>query len=100
MVKTVSVPSGMVDAQGLKWSPDGRWLAIWDAPSAGYRVCVYTADGHLYREYNGPAMGDAPGLGIRSVEWSPRGDFLAIGGFDRRVTFLSTRTVSFKAKLT
>jgi WD40 repeat protein len=81
------------DAQGLKWSPDGRWIVVWDTPSIGYKVHIFTADGHLYRTYSGPLSEDIQGLGVKSVEWSPRGDFLAIGGHDRRVTLLSTRTV-------
>jgi len=91
VLKTVTLSA--VDAQGLKWSPDGRWLAVWDAPSTGYRIFVYTADGHLYRMYSGEQQGEISGLGIKSVEWTPRGDFLAIGGYDKRVTLLSTRTV-------
>jgi WD40 repeat protein len=92
VVKTVTLPS--VDAQGVKWSPDGRWLVVWDTASVGYKAYLYTADGHLYRVYSGDSE-DTFGLGIRSVEWSPRGDYLAIGGHDRRVTLLSVRTVGF-----
>ncbi|TID18082.1 WD40 repeat-like protein [Venturia nashicola] len=83
-----------VDAQGMRWSPDGRWLAVWDTPSIGYRVYIYTADGHLYRVYNGHCEEDRLSLGVKSIEWSPRSDHLAIGGHDRRVTLLSTRTFS------
>lgn len=94
VLKTTVLQS--VDAQGLKWSPDGRWLALWDTPSIGYKVHIYTADGHLYRIYSGDASNDVLGLGVKSLEWSPRGDYLAVGGHDRRVTLLSTRTVSWK----
>jgi hypothetical protein len=91
VVKAVVLPT--VDAQGLKWSVDGRWIAIWDAPSMGYKVHIYTADGHLYRTYSGYEVDGLQGLGVKSLEWSPRGDYLAIGGHDRRVTLLSTKTV-------
>ncbi|KAJ9638370.1 hypothetical protein H2199_007058 [Coniosporium tulheliwenetii] len=90
VIKTVQLQTA--DAQGLKWSPDGRWLAVWDAPSVGFKIHIFTADGHLYREWNGEVVEGIVGLGVKSLEWSPRGDFLAIGGFDRRVTLLSTRT--------
>lgn len=30
VLKTTTLQS--VDAQGLKWSPDGRWIAVWDTP--------------------------------------------------------------------
>jgi len=89
--KTINVPSA--DAQGLKWNPDGQWLAVWDTPSVGLRVFIFSADGHLYRTHAGELNDGIEGLGTRTLEWSPRGDFLAIGGHDKRVTLLSTRTV-------
>jgi hypothetical protein len=61
-----------VDAQGLKWSPDGRWLAVWDSASSGYKVFIYTPDGHLYRTYTGTENG-FNGLGVKIIEWSPKG---------------------------
>jgi WD40 repeat protein len=98
VIKRVELPT--VDAQNLKWSTDGRWLAVWDSASSGYTLHVYTADGHLYRTitrehpsadevYNEWAV---EGLGIKTVEWVPNGEYLAVGGWDRRVRILSTRT--------
>lgn len=86
-----------IDAAGLKWSRDGRWLAIWDTPSSGYNLCIYTADGHLYRTISREPSDHASewgveGLGIKSVEWVPGNEWLAVGGWDRRVRILSTRT--------
>ncbi|OMP82944.1 WD repeat-containing protein WRAP73 [Diplodia seriata] len=92
LLKTITLPSS--DAQGLKWSPDGKWLVVWDAASIGFKLFVYTADGHLYRTYSGDEDEAIRGLGIKSIEWSPRGDYLAAGGHDQRVTLLSTRTFS------
>ncbi|KAH7389852.1 hypothetical protein BKA66DRAFT_568771 [Pyrenochaeta sp. MPI-SDFR-AT-0127] len=88
-----------VDAAGLKWSRDGRWLAVWDAASSGYKLCIYTADGHLYRTITREPADEASewsveGLGIKSVEWVPGNEKLAVGGWDRRVRILSTRTFS------
>lgn len=85
------------DAAGLRWSRDGRWLAIWDAASAGYKLCIYTADGNLYRSITREPSDDAnewaiEGLGIKSVEWVPGNAWLAVGGWDKRVRILSTRT--------
>lgn len=95
IITRVELPT--IDAVNLKWSPDGHWLAIWDAPSAGYKLHIYTADGHLYRTISRePAeeveAWDVEGLGIKSVEWIPGSEKLAVGGWDRRVRILSTRT--------
>lgn len=92
IVSSFTVPS--VDAQGLKWSPDGRWLGVWDSASSGFKVLVYTSDGHLYRTYKGQEEDGVSGIGVKSVEWSPMGDCLAISGYDNRVTVLGTTTVS------
>ncbi|CAI6336619.1 unnamed protein product [Periconia digitata] len=95
VLKKVDLPT--TDAQGLKWSRDGRWLAIWDSAASGYFLHIYTADGHFYRtitrepsvEHNEWGV---EGLGIKSVEWVPGNEWLAVGGWDRRVRILSTRT--------
>ena len=96
IIKTVLLST--VDAQGVKWSPDGNWLAVWEAASIGYKVYIYTADGNLYRVYSGNTSedggeGEGDALGVRCIEWSPKGD-LAVGDYARRVTLLNSRTVS------
>ncbi|KAK6346391.1 hypothetical protein TWF730_010717 [Orbilia blumenaviensis] len=80
-----SVELSTVDAQALKWSPDGRWIAILESASAGYRVLLYTANGHMFRIHEQPCVG----LGLRTVEWSSSGDFLVLGGYDGSVIFLN-----------
>jgi WD40 repeat protein len=95
LLSRVELPT--IDASNLKWSRDGRWLAIWDAASAGYSLHIYTADGHLYRTITREPSDDVDawgieGLGIKSVEWIPGNEKLAVGGWDRRVRILSTRT--------
>ncbi|KAF1914699.1 hypothetical protein BDU57DRAFT_501301 [Ampelomyces quisqualis] len=95
LLSRVELPT--TDAANLKWSRDGRWLAIWDAASAGYNLHVYTADGHLYRTITREPSDETDtwgieGLGIKSVEWIPGNEKLAVGGWDRRVRILSTRT--------
>ncbi|KAE8350872.1 WD40-repeat-containing domain protein [Aspergillus coremiiformis] len=95
-----------VDAQGLKWSPDGRWVAVWDTASAGTKVLVFTADGQLFRTYAGPpGFDDSLDLGVRGIEWSPvasdRGisEHLAIGKVDGTVDILRCKTFSCSTTL-
>ena len=92
LVKAISLAT--VDAQDLQWSPDSRWLAIWDSTSSGYKVLIYTADGNLFRTFSGGQDIDSVGLGVRTVGWSPKADFLAVGDYDDRVTLLIKNTVS------
>ncbi|GAB1199230.1 hypothetical protein APSETT444_008576 [Aspergillus pseudonomiae] len=95
-----------VDAQGLKWSPDGRWVAVWDAASAGTKVLVFTADGQLFRTYTGPpGFDDSFDLGVRGIEWSPVAnesgvsEYLAIGKVDGTVDILRCKTFSCSTTL-
>ncbi|KAF4290689.1 hypothetical protein KXW98_002929 [Aspergillus fumigatus] len=99
LVNRVNLPTS--DAQGLKWSPDGNWIAVWDAASAGTRLLIYTADGNLFRTYNGsPDSESAFDLGVRSIEWSPAvsqsgtSDLLAVGKVDGTIDILNTKTFS------
>ncbi|KAI9842702.1 MAG: hypothetical protein M1837_006987 [Sclerophora amabilis] len=88
----ISLTLPTVDAQGLRWSPCGRWIAIWDSVASGPKIHIYTADGHLYRSHSGSQDEEVRGLGIKSVEWSPLGDFLAIGDYEDRMSLLSGST--------
>ncbi|KAK6332140.1 hypothetical protein TWF718_002674 [Orbilia javanica] len=83
LIKSIELPT--IDAQALKWSPDGRWIAVLESSSAGYRVLLYTANGHMFRTHEQPCVG----LGLRTLEWSSDGDFLALGGYDGSVIFLN-----------
>ncbi|KAL4788559.1 Quino protein amine dehydrogenase [Aspergillus varians] len=90
-----------VDAQGLKWSPDGRWIAVWEAASAGTKVLVFTADGELFRTYTGLLdYDDSVDLGVRGIEWGPvavhngLSQVLAVGKVDGTVDLLGSKTFS------
>lgn len=91
LVETTELPT--VDAQGVRWSPDGRWLVIWDTASTGYRVVIYTADGHPFRNYEGGQTSENIILGIKSVAWHPNTEYLAIGDYEDHITLLSQNTV-------
>ncbi|KAF9168722.1 WD repeat-containing protein wrap73 [Actinomortierella ambigua] len=43
-VRTFLIPE-LVDVEGVVWSPDGRYLVMWEKPSLGYKVALYTMDG-------------------------------------------------------
>ncbi|EED21447.1 WD40 domain protein [Talaromyces stipitatus ATCC 10500] len=103
-IAKVTLPT--VDAQGLKWSPDGRWIAIWDAASNGTKVLVYTADGQLYRAYTGRSdIENTHDLGVKCIEWTPlkrrhsNSEILAVGKYDGTVDLLNTRTFSCSTTL-
>ncbi|KAE8446705.1 hypothetical protein EG329_011749 [Mollisiaceae sp. DMI_Dod_QoI] len=82
-----------IDAQGLCWSSDGKWLVLWESASQGHRLFVYTADGHLFKTWNGPLSNPeddiALGAGIKIFEWSGNGAYIAIGDYSSRVTLLA-----------
>lgn len=89
-----------IDAQGLKWSPDGKWIAIWDVASSGTKILIFTSDGQLFRTYIGlPDAEDAFDLGVKQIEWSPAtgpngtSEILAVGKVNGNVDLLRTRTV-------
>lgn len=82
-----------VDAQGLSWSADGRWLAVWESASQGHRFFIYAADGYLYKTWNGPlpVAGDTDldlGPGIKLFDWNRLGTHVAIADYSKRVTVL------------
>ncbi|TQB70627.1 hypothetical protein MPDQ_000245 [Monascus purpureus] len=95
LINRANLPT--VDAQGLKWSPDGRWIAIWEAASA---------DGHHLKTYTGsPGFDNSFDLGVKSIEWSPAtgpneiSEYLAIGKVDGTIEILRSKTFSCSISL-
>jgi WD40 repeat protein len=89
-----------IDAQGLAWSPDGRWLVVWDSAAHGHRVLFYTSDGHVFKTWSGPTNPppedrDYPlGAGVKSIQFSADARYLAIGDFSRSVCVLSMASIT------
>ena len=82
------------DARGIRWSRDGKWLAVWDAPSMGPGVWVYAAEGSLLKKWDDGRGGqDGVGLGVEKVEWDIEGR-LVVGMGDGRVVLLGGKSVS------
>lgn len=75
------------DLDGLVWSPDGRFIAVWD-PCVSYRILIYYPDGRFVAEYS--AYDGS--LGIKKVEWSPSAQFLTIGSYDGKCRMLDRYT--------
>ncbi|EGE08320.1 hypothetical protein TEQG_07293 [Trichophyton equinum CBS 127.97] len=57
-------------------------------------VVIYTADGQRFRNYEGSSTGDDDrDFGVRTVEWSPDSQLLAIGKHDGTVELISGTAV-------
>ncbi|KAI1808428.1 hypothetical protein F4811DRAFT_238539 [Daldinia bambusicola] len=74
-----------IDAQGLTWTPDGRWLVVWETSAQAPRVLFYTSDGHIFKDWKGPLpyvsqdMGLQYSAGVKTVALSPDSRRVAIG---------------------
>ena len=88
-----SIDVATTDAQAVRWSPDGRWLAIRDTMSAGYKILIHTADGQLFKILQGGQDDDHVGLGVKSLMWSPNAQLLAVGDAEDRVILYNGTTV-------
>ncbi|KAK0335616.1 hypothetical protein LTR91_008240 [Friedmanniomyces endolithicus] len=82
-----------VDAQSMSWSPDGRWLAVLDTPTASPSVYFYTPDAHQYRSYPSAATQEADGgLGVKALTWSADSRVVALSRYDGTIVLLNTIT--------
>ncbi|KAH7229211.1 hypothetical protein BKA60DRAFT_533108 [Fusarium oxysporum] len=85
-----------VDAHGLKWTPDGQWLLLWDAPAHGHNLLLYTPDGQPFRSIGASSItgGEDADLetGIKNCSLSPDASLCAMGDGSRTVGALSTQT--------
>jgi WD40 repeat protein len=75
------------DLADLKWSPNGRVLCVWES-SLEYKVVIYSPDGTMIKSYS--AYEDA--LGIKTIQWSPSSQLLAIGSYDGKARILNNLT--------
>ncbi|KAK0621360.1 hypothetical protein B0T17DRAFT_286091 [Bombardia bombarda] len=89
-----------IDAQGLVWSPDGRWLVVWESPAHGHKLMFYTADGYLFKTWQGPAsplLEDrdyALGPGVKAAQSSADARYLAVGDSSRRISMFTMASAS------
>ncbi|KAK7432729.1 hypothetical protein QQZ08_000589 [Neonectria magnoliae] len=85
-----------VDAQGLTWTTDGKWLLVWESPSHGHKLLLYTPDGQFFRSIGASTIagGEDADLepGIKFCRLSPDGALCAVGDHSRRVRVLGTQS--------
>jgi WD40 repeat protein len=82
-----SIPLESFDAVELLWSPNDAHLVAWENP-INYRlhaVCPFKGVVLRYQPYDFA-------LGLKAVEFSKRGFFLAAGSFDEKVRLLNAVT--------
>ncbi|KAK0596388.1 hypothetical protein LWI29_015257 [Acer saccharum] len=76
-----------LDMADIEWSPDDSTLVIWDSLME-YKVLIYSPDGRCLSKYQAYESG----LGVKSVSWSPCGQFLAVGSYDQMLRVLNHLT--------
>lgn len=89
-----------IDARGLSWSPDSRWIAVLDTTHADSSLLILTPDGYKYRSYPATqASEEGADLGIKAVTWSADSSVLAVSRYDHTMTLLNTRTFTPNATI-
>ncbi|OMJ07568.1 WD repeat-containing protein WRAP73 [Smittium culicis] len=77
------VPLNTLDSQAVEWSTCGNCICVWDT-IGNYNIQIFNSIGILKNTFAQPDNE----LGIKTVSWSPTGQFLAIGSFDQKVKIL------------
>lgn len=93
-----------LDAQGVSWTPDGKWLLLWESAVHGHRLLIHTSDGQHFRTITAYNLLKGPDaeleLGIRVCQLSPNAETCAIGDYSRDVSILQTHSWRAQMRLT
>ncbi|CAM1505613.1 Fc.00g112500.m01.CDS01 [Cosmosporella sp. VM-42] len=85
-----------VDAQGLTWTPDGKWLLLWESPAHGHKLLLYTGDGQFFRSIGASTFSGGPDAdlepGIKLCRLSPDAALCAVGDHSRTLGLLGTQS--------
>ncbi|KAF9113445.1 WD repeat-containing protein wrap73 [Mortierella sp. AM989] len=99
--------AGVKDVDGIVWSPNGRYLLVWENPIMEFKIAVYAMDGRCLGSYcvtsdtdshtihQGPGFnntGGGGGMGVKSVSWHPGSKLVALGGYDQKIRLLNHLT--------
>ncbi|KAJ6787640.1 hypothetical protein PWT90_06626 [Aphanocladium album] len=91
-----------VDAQAVSWTPDGKWLMLWESAAHGHHLVLYTADGQHFRTITGINLSENPDslleLGIKTCQPSHNSELCAVGDHSRDVVILQTDSWRRKLK--
>ncbi|KAF9171424.1 WD repeat-containing protein wrap73 [Mortierella sp. AD010] len=107
----VTAAAGIKDVDGIVWSPNGRYLLVWENPILELKIAVYFMDGRCVGSYSvapdidgslssyhtsqGPGSSNTTGgggMGVKSVCWHPGSKLVALGGYDQKIRLLNHLT--------
>lgn len=89
------------DAQGIQWTPDGQWIVLWESPTQGRKLFIYSSDGQHYRtldasrlmvKNNSDEIESDMQLGIKTCQLSSDSKLCVIGDHSRGVIVVQTQT--------
>lgn len=93
---TASWNADTVDAQGILWTNDGRWLLIWESPAQGHKLLIHSPDGQHFRSITAENLSRNEDLtlapGIRICQASPHSSLCAIADHSNEVVILCANT--------
>ncbi|KAG0343405.1 WD repeat-containing protein wrap73 [Podila minutissima] len=96
-IHSFAVPE-LMDVEGVLWSPDGRYLVMWENPKMDYKVVVYSMEGRCHGVYQAQDVGSVSGvagpvfMGVKSVCWHPGSKLFVVGGYDQKIRVLNYMT--------